>query len=170
MSEEIQNQEEKVVQEKQFTKCWQKLIIGNTVVSIVALLLSLIFPIIMLVTYVSNPNLKYAKVVISKKYDKGQTLSIALEPKKDTVALFYADWCGYCKRFAPQFHKVTSSKEFKKDFAVAYINCEAPENTDVVKEYGIKGFPTVYLIEADGDKKQLKVGDFYNEGFIDSLK
>lgn len=164
------SEENQVVEEKKFSKCWQKLIIGNTVVSIVAFILSLIFPIMILFTYISNPNLKYANVVISKKYDKGQTLAKALETKKDTVVLFYADWCGYCKRFAPQFNKITKTKEFKKEFAVAYVNCDAPENAELVRAYGIKGFPTVYLIEEDGDKKQIHIGEFYKQNVLESLK
>lgn len=95
------------------------------------------------------------KVVISKQYDKGQSLEKALSTKKPIIVFFYTDWCGFCQRFVPTYGKVSKLKEIKKNFAVAYVNCERSENSKLMQEYGIQAFPTVYVLDAQGNKTQL---------------
>lgn len=85
-------------------------------------------------------------VVISKQYDKGQTMEKALKAEKPVVVWFYTDWCGFCQRFAPTFGDIVKDKRVKKNLAVAYVNAEYPENSGLMQEYGIQGFPTVYLL------------------------
>lgn len=95
------------------------------------------------------PSAKTAKtntVSISKKYAKDYTLEKAKESGKPVVAVFYADWCGYCKKFAPTFAKIIKKKQFKNNLSAAFVNCEAPENAKYVQEYNITGFPSVYMI------------------------
>lgn len=158
------------MEEIKFTKLWKNLIIATGVVSLVALIVSTFLLVITLGAINSNPNAKYARIVISKKYDKGQTIEKALKSEKETIAFFYVDWCGYCKRFAPQFHKVSKNRDFKKQYEIAYINCENPKNENVVKEYGIEAFPTVYLIKKDGEKEQISTALFYEKDFLKILK
>ncbi|MCD8025274.1 MAG: thioredoxin domain-containing protein [Candidatus Gastranaerophilales bacterium] len=92
-------------------------------------------------------------VVISKDYDKGQTMEKALATGKPIIVWFYTDWCGFCQKLAPTFKKVTKSSEIKNKFAVAYVNCENPENKKLMEEYNVEGYPTVYLV--NGEKKEL---------------
>ena len=110
------------------------------------------------------------KVLISKKYDKGQSLAKAYKKQKPVVVFFYADWCGFCQRFAPTFHKVTKDKEIKKKFAVAYVNCDKPENRDYMEQFNVQGFPTVYVINNDRSKVQLENSTFFNEDSADTIK
>lgn len=103
------------------------------------------------------------KVVISKQYDKGQSLEKAQATGKPIIAFFYADWCGFCQKFAPVFNKIAKSRKIKQNFAIAYVNCEKPENQSHAQSFGISGFPTVYVIDAQGNKTQLDNGTFFNE-------
>ena len=103
------------------------------------------------------------KVVISTQYDKGQTYAKAQETKKPMVVFFYTDWCGFCQRFAPTFHKIVKHKDIKKNFGVAYVNCEKPENQQLMQEYGIEGFPTVYVVKENGEKVHLDNNTFFND-------
>ena len=103
--------------------------------------------------------------LISEKYDNGQTLAKAKETGKPILAFFYVDWCGYCKRFAPTFADIQKDKDMNQDFAFAFVNCEAPENEELLKEYEIQGFPSVFVIK--GDKKthidnEILYGDYEN--------
>ena len=105
----------------------------------------------------------HKKVVISKQYDKGRSLDKALATKKPMIVFFYTDWCGFCQRFAPTFDKVTKDSKVKENFAIAYVNCEDKDNSKWVEEYGIQGFPTVYVVKPDGKKVTLDNNTFFND-------
>ena len=109
------------------------------------------------------------KVVISTQYDKGQTYAKAQETKKPMVVFFYTDWCGFCQRFAPTFHKIVKSKEIKKNFGIAYVNCEKTENQKLMEEYEIQGFPTVFVVK-DGKKTALENGTFFGPDAVNVVK
>ena len=103
------------------------------------------------------------KVVISKKYDKGKTLKKAFDTGKPVLVFFYTDWCGFCQKFAPTYDKISKNSKIKKNFAVAYVNCEKEENRDLMVEYGIQGFPSVFVIDKQGKKTQLDNNTFFND-------
>ncbi len=107
------------------------------------------------------------KVVISKQYDKGRSLEKAKETKKPIIVFFYTDWCGFCQRFAPVFDKITKKSAIKKNFAIAFVNCEKEENQPIAKEFEIQGFPTVYVIDEKGVKTQLDNNTFFNDDSVD---
>ena len=146
--------EEQIQEKKTCCKC-------IAIVAIVALVLSIASLTLSIINYNSISHTK--KVVISKQYDKGQSLEKAIAKEKPMIVFFYTDWCGFCQRFAPTFAKVVKGKQIKKDFAVAYVNCENPDNAKAVQEYGIHGFPTVYVV--DGEKRvQLDNHKFFVDG------
>ena len=110
------------------------------------------------------------KVVISAQYDRGRSLAKARATKKPIVVFFYTDWCGFCQRFAPTFDKITKDRAIKANFAVAFVNCEKEENHKDMEEFGVQGFPTVYVIEEDGTKTQLENNTFFNEDSVQVVK
>ncbi len=103
------------------------------------------------------------KVVISKQYDKGRSLDKAYATKKPIIVFFYTDWCGFCQRFAPTFDKITKDKRIKKNFAIAFVNCENPENQKHTEEFKIQGFPTVFVIKENKERVQLDNNTFFND-------
>ncbi len=109
------------------------------------------------------------KVVISKQYDKGQSFEKAKESEKPIVAFFYTDWCGFCQKFAPTFAKVVKSKEIKKNFAIAYINCENPDNHELMAKYEVHGFPMVFVVKGE-EKTQLDNHKFFGDGAVEKVK
>lgn len=109
-------------------------------------------------------------VVISKQYDKGRTLEKAKTQDKPIIVFFYTDWCGFCQKFAPTFDKVIKHKEVKKKFAIAFVNCENPENRDKIQEFQIEGFPTVYVIKNNGEKIKLENQKFYMHDSVNLIK
>jgi thiol-disulfide isomerase/thioredoxin len=69
-----------------------------------------------------------------------------------TLKIFYADWCGHCKRF-----KSIYEDELPKLIEEHNINCnvdpiDADKNEEIIKLYDVKGFPTVILELTDGTK------------------
>lgn len=96
-----------------------------------------------------------ADLPISKKYDRGRSFKKALKKNKPIIVWFYTDWCGYCQRFAPTFDEVTKDKNIKKNFAIAFVNCDNHDNKGLMEQYSVQGFPTVYVIDTKTDKKVL---------------
>lgn len=170
MSEETNQVQEETNQEQECTcTCCKKLyvlVFVTMIFTIASFALSLINALRAPASHQENGKPARAQqdhkaVVISKQYDKGQSLEKALATKKPIVVFFYTDWCGFCQRFAPTFHKVTKSKDIKKNFAVAYVNCENPENRQHMEEFKVEGFPTVYVIDKDNNRTHLENGTFF---------
>ncbi len=107
---------------------------------------------------------------ISKSFAKKLTYAKAKESKKPMIVLFYADWCKFCKMLAPNFAKTIKKKEFKENFVAAYVNCDDPANAELVAQYEIHGFPTVYYVSPAGEKKQLDVQIFHDKHSAEMLK
>lgn len=62
---------------------------------------------------------------------------------KAVFVMYYADWCGHCKRAKPHFKKLMENYKDNDKVTIMMINCEDPENKKLVKSQGIKGFPTL---------------------------
>lgn len=73
------------------------------------------------------------------------SLEEAVKSDKPVLAMFYVDWCTYCRRFMPMFGLF--SLAYKDKFAFAAINCESPENKAIVEKYNVYGYPTLYIID-----------------------
>lgn len=82
-------------------------------------------------------------------YDLGITYAQASQEDKPIIAVFYVDWCTYCKKFMPRLDKVRNIN--RDNFNVVLLNVEDPVNDKLVKEYKIGGFPTVYIIDPKYD-------------------
>ena len=72
-------------------------------------------------------------------------LEEAIKSDKPVLAMFYVDWCTYCRRFMPIFGAF--SILYKDNFTFAAINCENQKYKEMLKNYNIMGYPTVYLID-----------------------
>ncbi len=68
---------------------------------------------------------------------------------KPVVVMFYVDWCSFCRRFMPIFGEV--AKKYSDKFEFAVLNCDYPENIDIVKKFEIAGFPSIFIIDKDLD-------------------
>lgn len=64
---------------------------------------------------------------------------------KPTMIMFYAPWCGFCKRMKPDYS--TAATELKGQATLAAIDVNRPENSKVRKQYNITGFPTLIYFE-----------------------
>lgn len=85
---------------------------------------------------------------LNEKFDDNNTYD-----KK--IILFYADWCGYCKRFLPIWNELKSDSKLNN---VKFIDVDMTNekkiitgelnNSDLnlVNEVQINGFPTIKLL------------------------
>jgi len=94
---------------------------------------------------------------MSDKLISSTSVKPNLTPAKGecVVALFYADWCPHCVNFKPHFKKAMSSLNGKtgkdgKKMRLEMVDCDADKN--ISKKYDVSGYPTVKLINDDGQQ------------------
>jgi len=86
-------------------------------------------------------------------------------PRNFTLYNFFSPDCGWCKRFMPDWNKLSGNFDDIPDLALKPIDASLPQNGDLVFYYNIKAFPTIILttpdrnIEYEGDRS---VGDIDN--------
>ena len=74
--------------------------------------------------------------------EKGQGQGQGQGQEMPTFVMYYAEWCGHCKRTKPEFKKLMDQNENKR-VKLLMIDAEVPENKDLVSSQNIKGFPTI---------------------------
>ncbi len=93
-----------------------------------------------------------------------EALKSAKANKRYVVAVFSgSDWCGWCKKLE---REILSTEAFRKGAVGRYelVYIDNPRNQNLLSEhgkennrkltskYGIHGFPTVLILDADGEK------------------
>lgn len=68
------------------------------------------------------------------------------------VLKFYADWCQPCKSVSAIMEKVKD----KITIPVEEIDIDA--NNDIAKKYGIRGVPTLVMVDDEGTEVKRHVG------------
>ncbi|XP_044767104.1 protein disulfide-isomerase TMX3 [Coccinella septempunctata] len=64
------------------------------------------------------------------------------------LVMFYAPWCGHCKRLEPVWAQVSQAL-YRTNLRVGRIDCT--RFTSIASEFSISGFPTIKFITSDND-------------------
>jgi thiol-disulfide isomerase/thioredoxin len=59
------------------------------------------------------------------------------------IYFFYVDWCPHCTRAKPAVEEVQQQYANNNAVEVRAINCEAPENKELVQQNNVSAYPTV---------------------------
>ena len=70
------------------------------------------------------------------------------------LVLIYAPWCGHSKRMLPDYVKIKSEYDGKpiNGKKINIIMYDSDVDKDKVKEYGVRGFPTLFF-ESNGNRE-----------------
>lgn len=65
------------------------------------------------------------------------------------IIMFYTDWCGWCKKAKPDYHRFSNTN---MGLAVAAFNCDKTDaHKQIARAIGIQSFPTfVYVRNEKG--------------------
>jgi thiol-disulfide isomerase/thioredoxin len=87
--------------------------------------------------------------------DFGTALELARQEGKPILATFVTDWCGYCRKMRPSWNEPAVTERLEGLVAVRIDADDANERNGfsgqgLAERYGVQGFPTQILIDADG--------------------
>ena len=88
------------------------------------------------------------------------TFDKAVEKYEYLLVLFYAPWCGHCKKFHPEYEKAATVLRKEKLYLA---KVDATVEKKLAEKFEIQGFPTVKLfikgepIEYTGGRKESEV-------------
>merc|ERR1711902_340048 len=97
-----------------------------------------------------------------KVLDEKNFHQIVNNPDKKTMVMFYAPWCGHCKKLHPTWDKL--AKKYKNSDDVIIAKIDSTENE--IKGIKIKGFPTIKLFMQDVNKVKDYDGKRTVDGFV----
>ena len=58
------------------------------------------------------------------------------------ITLYYADWCGHCKAFKPEWSALKTQLD---KIGIKHSEFEADKNKEAIKDAKIHSFPTIYI-------------------------
>lgn len=74
----------------------------------------------------------------------------AMKQNKPVAIEFYADWCGYCKKFAPLYEDLKA--QYSDKIIFLKINTDKPETSYLSSKYNITSLPSVIIINPKSDE------------------
>jgi thioredoxin-like negative regulator of GroEL len=66
--------------------------------------------------------------------------------KNPILILFYADWCGHCKKFMPTWEEFIKTRINSEEYNVIQIESANPFAQRIK---GLQGYPTIYYIHGE---------------------
>lgn len=88
------------------------------------------------------------------------------------IAMFYAEWCGYCKQLKPKFNDICknrlstiNSQRQEGEIVLKLVDCVAHEN--LRDKYNINAFPTLKVFKKS-NSDQHPLGQNYTGNTLDA--
>jgi len=109
--------------------------------------------------------LLFVLLVIRYKVSEG------FEGSGPMVVICKAEWCGHCKKAAPEFEKLSSASPIKlSNGTQATVKIlDADQDKAEIKKYNVRGYPSILIVkgsdttEYPGERTSQGVIDFLNQ-------
>ncbi|PIK46850.1 putative protein disulfide-isomerase A5 [Apostichopus japonicus] len=96
----------------------------------------------------------------------GDTFSSFITENKNVLTMFYAPWCGHCKKAKPHFTAAAEKLKDNADSRLAAVDCT--EVKDICQKYGVSGYPTFKLFQ-NGELGEPFTGGRDEAGFVNFM-
>ena len=88
-------------------------------------------------------------ILVLLRYYNGRIGAEGFSSASKSVIICKADWCGHCKKAAPEFQKLMAASPITlKDGSKATVKIlDADKDKAELSQYDVKGFPTVLIVD-----------------------
>lgn len=87
------------------------------------------------------------------------------------VVMFFAPWCGHCKRLEPEFDRAARAlAEEGSEIVLAKINGDDKKHKRLMRKYEVSGFPTLKVFRKDSLPPSTYKGPRGSDGLVAHLK
>ena len=115
----------------------------------------------------------FVLLVLLYVYNNSSHAFEGFESGSKSLIICKADWCGHCKKAAPEFDKLMAASPItlKDGSKVDVKMLDADKDKAELSNYKIKGFPTILVVngsetmEYPGERTSDGVMDFLNSTF-----
>lgn len=108
----------------------------------------------------------------SIKFEGGKWSDILAKAKKENKTIYldcYTSWCGPCKWMAKNvFTNDTAADFYNAHFIPVELDMEKGEGKDLAVKYGIRAYPTMLYLDADGNILHRTCGSSPVQTFVDN--
>lgn len=87
-----------------------------------------------------------------------EALQKAAEENKYIFVDVYATWCGPCKQLKKTFKDEEVGNYYNKNFINVAIDGETPEGRKFLYKYKIDSYPTLLIVDSNGNVKTKSIG------------
>ena len=106
-------------------------------------------------------------------YDK-DIVAMAAKDRKPLILDFYADWCGPCRAMEKKVFQDPEVIKMIGRFVALRLDLthRQPSQDEVLKQYGIRGVPTLVFLNREGfEERKLRIESYVDRSvFLDKMK